>query len=330
MWRSAILIARCCRFGRNGDALGHYWSRSYRGEAYRSFGRGRSGRLSGRIPVAFGGKSRAGGTQLRRRGVRHSAGVHKAGTAGCRDRHGASQHGPIELALAEAGIPFLVEKPIGLDDAIPDRIADTLSRRNLVAAVGYNWRALDTLAAVRRQIEQTPIRMVIGRFHIGTPLTPWWRFEAHSGGQMLEQACHLIDLSRYLAGAGQLLAAAGTRGALPGVPDGDVAGTSAALFLFGGVPGVITAACVLPNGPGAELRLICEGCEIAIGLAGVTIVRGRESSHTASGTSSYALQDRAFFDAVRRNRPDVVLCPYDDALATHRLALAAARQIRQN
>ncbi|MBN9306742.1 MULTISPECIES: Gfo/Idh/MocA family oxidoreductase [unclassified Devosia] len=241
-----------------------------------------------------------------------------------------SQHGPIELALAEAGIPFLVEKPIGLDDAIPDRIADTLSRRNLVAAVGYNWRALDTLAAVRRQIEQTPIRMVIGRFHIGTPLTPWWRFEAHSGGQMLEQACHLIDLSRYLAGAGQLLAAAGTRGALPGVPDGDVAGTSAALFLFGGVPGVITAACVLPNGPGAELRLICEGCEIAIGLAGVTIVRGRESSHTASGTSSYALQDRAFFDAVRRNRPDVVLCPYDDALATHRLALAAARQIRQN
>jgi myo-inositol 2-dehydrogenase/D-chiro-inositol 1-dehydrogenase len=239
------------------------------------------------------------------------------------------QHGETELALIAAGIPFLVEKPIGLNRAVPDAIAERLGSRNLVAAVGYNWRGLDTLESVRRQLAMTPLRMVIGRYHVGTPAAPWWRWEAGSGGQIVEQACHLVDLARHLCGEGELLGAAGHHGALPGFADGDIAGTSAALFRFGDVPGVVTAAAVLPKGPGAELRLICTACEIVISMAAVEIVAGGESRRIGSGASSYAVQNAAFFKAVRSGSPQDVLCTYPDAVLTHHLCLAAAEQIRR-
>lgn len=239
------------------------------------------------------------------------------------------QHGPIERTLVDAGIPFLIEKPIGIDAATPLAIAETIARSGLVTAVGYNWRALDVLAEVRPLLAETPLRMITGRFHVGTPATPWWRFEAVSGGQMVEQACHLVDLSRHLAGEGRLLGAVGSYGRLPEYDTGDVAGASAALFALGGVPVTISATCVLPHGPGAELRLICENREIAITLSGVDIIENGEVQRIGSKISSYTLQNRAFLDAVRQSAPDRVLCSYADAMKTHELVLAAAEQIRQ-
>src|SRR5690606_11797768 len=77
-------------------------------------------------------------------------------------------HGAMEYTLIEAGIPFLVEKPIGLNMAVPQAISRAISAAGLVTAVGYNWRSLDILARVRQQLDLTPPRMVIGRFHTGT------------------------------------------------------------------------------------------------------------------------------------------------------------------
>jgi len=170
---------------------------------------------------------------------------------------------------------------------------------------------------------------VLGRFHGGTPGAPWWRFESQSGGQMVEQACHVVDLAWHLAGRGEFLAAAGSFGPLPGFADGDVAGASAALFRFGGVPAVVTAVAVLPNRPAADLRLICEGCEIVVSPAGVDIFDGAHQTRIENTTHCYVLQDRSFFAAVRRGKPNDVTCTYEDALVTHRLTLEAAAEIRR-
>ena len=42
--------------------------------------------------------------------------------------------------------------------------------------------------------------MIVGEYHVGTPAARWWRRRAESGGQFVEQACHLVDLARVLAG----------------------------------------------------------------------------------------------------------------------------------
>lgn len=238
-----------------------------------------------------------------------------------------AEHGAVERALIAARIPMLVEKPIGLDLAGPETIARDIEASGLVAAAGYNWRALDTLDKVRELLAETPAQMVLGRFHIGTPATPWWRVQAQSGGQMLEQACHLIDLARHLVGEGEVLGAAGSFARLPEIADGDVAGASAALLRFGGVPGVITATCLLPGGPGAELRLICAGREIVVTLAGVTVTSNGMSTTLESRSSSYARQNRKFFEAVRMGNREAVFSTYADAVRTHRLCLAITEAI---
>lgn len=232
-----------------------------------------------------------------------------------------SQHGALEQALVAARLPFLVEKPLGLDAEVPAKIFRHIEERRLVAAVGYNWRALDTLDRVRELLAERAVEMVIGRFHIGTPVTSWWRFKAQSGGQMLEQACHLVDLARHLVGEGEVLGAAGSFGRLPDAPDGDVAGASAALLRFGRVPALISATCLLPGGPGPELRLICAGREIVITLAEVAVVENGKSTRYATTGNCYARQDRRFFEAVRTVSPSSVFSTYGDALQTHRICL---------
>ncbi len=239
-----------------------------------------------------------------------------------------SQHGMIEHTLIDAGIPFLVEKPIGLALDVPETIAHSIAAKGLVTAVGYNWRSIDCLNLVKQQLALTPPRMMIGHFHIGTPQAPWWRFEAESGGQMVEQACHLIDLARHLVGDGEFLAATGHKGPLPGFDDGDIASASAALFRFGDRPCVVTATCVLPHGSGAELHLICDGCEMKISLQGLSIIRNGVEERITCRTNSYAAQNKRFFDAVQSDSPADVFCTYADALVTHRLSIAAGTAIR--
>src|SRR5690606_29769786 len=121
---------------------------------------------------------------------------------------------------------------------------------------------------------------------------------------------HLIDLARHLVGECEVLGAAGSFARLPEFDDGDVAGASAALLRFGGVPGVITATCLLPGGPGAELRLICAGREIAVTLAGVTVTSNGTSTTLESRSSSYARQNRKFFEAVRMGNREAVFSTY--------------------
>lgn len=242
-----------------------------------------------------------------------------------------SQHGVIEHALIKARVPFLAEKPIALDAETAIAIADAAERSGVLVAAGYNWRALDKMETVRRLIAVNPVRIAIGRFHIGTPSAPWWRQQAESGGQILEQACHLVDLCRSLLGEADLLGATGTHGPLPEFEDGDVAGTSAALLRFAhGVPGVITATCVLPGSSAVELRLICNALEIVITLAGVEIIAGGESVHHAAVGSSYARQDRAFYAAVRSGEKLGVYSSYADALKTHHMCLHIAHAVEKS
>ena len=236
----------------------------------------------------------------------------------------------IERALIEARIPFLVEKPIALDLATAEDIAARVDAAGLVAAAGFQWRAMDTIDLVRSLVAERPVRMALGKFHIGTPPSPWWRREAESGGQMLEQACHLVDIARLLCGEAELVGAVGSFAPLPQYPDGDVAGASAALLRFAsGAPGVITATCILPGSSRVEMRLIADELEIVVDLRGIDVIRNGVATRHELHSVAYARQDRAFFDAVRAGNPRQVFCTYADALQTHRLCLAIRDEIRR-
>jgi predicted dehydrogenase len=231
-------------------------------------------------------------------------------------------HGAYEEALIAARIPFLVEKPVGLDIGMIEHLAEKIDKAGLPVAVGFNWRASDHMPALRQALLLHPPRMVMGRWHGGVPPSPWWRIEARSGGQFAEQAIHVVDLAVALLGDGELVGAVGNRAPLPDYPDGDIAGAAGALVQFGnGVAGVFTTTCLLPEMGGSDLTIICDHARITVTQRGFTLETPQGTTTTPSEPpNAYLRQDRAFFAAVRGDGSGLC-CSYAEALPSHRISL---------
>lgn len=231
-------------------------------------------------------------------------------------------HGAIEEALVAAGVPFFVEKPLSADADTAERIAAAVAQRGLVTAVGYHWRAFETIPEVRARLAAgPPVRLVSAAWHSSTPAPAWWRREAESGGQMVEQATHLLDLALHLLGDAEVLHAAEARAPRDAFPDADVAEASSAVLRFAhGALGVVTATCVLAASDTVELRLHREGELIVITQDAITIDTGAERRVLRHQADPVAVEDRAFLAAVRAGDPTLAICSYADALRTHRVA----------
>jgi myo-inositol 2-dehydrogenase / D-chiro-inositol 1-dehydrogenase len=230
------------------------------------------------------------------------------------------EHGAVEHRLLERDIPFLVEKPLSADRQTADDIAKAIQQHDAIVAVGYNWRALDTLPTVRDHLAQNPARMVQGMWHGGTPSTAWWTKQRESGGQMVEQATHLIDLACSLLGEAAVSGSVAARHDRPAYPESDIATVSAALLKFSaGQIGMFSATCLLAGSADIRLQITCEGLTITITLAQVIYDHGHERHEFKTRTNPYLNQNRAFLEAVRQQDPSLVYCSYADALKTHHL-----------
>lgn len=234
----------------------------------------------------------------------------------------SSAHGAIEETLVDAGVPFFVEKPIAVDIGTAESIARKLARTPVIAAVGYHWRAMDTVPEVRSVLARHPVRLVQGAWLDTLPSSRWWHRRATGGGQIIEQATHPIDLARSLVGEAKIL----------GMTEGDarseeidVAMATAALLRFdNGAPAVFTATNVLEGPAAVYLQLACDGLLITILRHQVTYDTGREKRDVPVRNDPIVDENRAFLAAVRAGDQSKVFCTYPDALESHRLCCAIA------
>lgn len=231
-------------------------------------------------------------------------------------------HGAIERALVERGVPFFVEKPLSADRATAEDVGRRVAASGLITAVGYHWRALDALPELRARLAAGPsVAFVAGTWITSTPSPAWWQRHATSGGQMVEQATHLLDLARHLVGEARVLHAVADRPPRPAHPELDVASVSTATLRFAsGALGTVTATCLLGASARVELQLMREGELITVTQGAVTYDDGRERREVRVVGDPVVAEDRAFLKAVRSGNPTAVVCSYADALGTHRLA----------
>jgi myo-inositol 2-dehydrogenase/D-chiro-inositol 1-dehydrogenase len=241
------------------------------------------------------------------------------------------QHGQTESALIEAGVPFFVEKPLSVDLHTAERIHQQLGKSDLAVAVGYKFRALDTLLQTRELLAESPPRMVLATWHDRMPRPLWWRRTRQSGGQVVEQATHLLDLACLLVGEASVVAGFGRRWHRDDAPDADVPDVSSALLRFstpdGDVPGLLSTTSLLRGPQCVQVQFVCEGRTLTLTDAHLLVETGLETTEYPTSVDPFAVEDAAFVNAIRSGRPETVLCTYADALKAHRLACAVSNAL---
>jgi predicted dehydrogenase len=114
----------------------------------------------------------------------------------------------VATALIERAVPFIIEKPAGLDASTVAGLRDRAREKNLHAGTGFNWRASDLLARLREVIGDEPVTQASFRYIGGGPhryheLGCSWMLDPalSGGGSTINLSVHFFDLFRLLSGS---------------------------------------------------------------------------------------------------------------------------------
>jgi predicted dehydrogenase len=113
--------------------------------------------------------------------------------------------GQVEMAAA-ARVHLLVEKPIALDAERAAAMVGAAEAAGVVAACGFMYRfgdAVERWDAAAAAGETGQVGLFTGQFHCNALHAEWWRERAKSGGQLVEQLIHIVDLARHQLGEPQ-------------------------------------------------------------------------------------------------------------------------------
>ncbi len=123
------------------------------------------------------------------------------------------QHGEPEIDVIHLGLPFFVEKPLALTEGLTEDIAERIANRGIGTCVGYQIRYLDIIDQAKEMLSDAFIIAVQGHYVCGA-IGGWYTRMALSGGQITEQATHMLDLMRFLLGDVEWVAASKRQGAV--------------------------------------------------------------------------------------------------------------------
>jgi myo-inositol 2-dehydrogenase / D-chiro-inositol 1-dehydrogenase len=239
-------------------------------------------------------------------------------------------HGPAEVSaeaqVAEAGVALFVEKPLAADLDTAEAVGARLDRAGVPIRVGHHWRCAEPVVRARELLARRAPRLVGAAWWDKVPPVPWWPHRARSGGPVVEQAVHVLDLARVLVGeVTEVHARAGGT-----VPGGDVDAATVALLSFAnGAIGTLSTASVLGWKHRAGVEVVADGLVVGVGEDWLEVRDGaaEPQRYTYDRMTACVAADRAFVDTVAGRPVDADRSPPDhaEALRTHRLAMAVAR-----
>ena len=112
----------------------------------------------------------------------------------------------VGLALVERAVPFLIEKPAGLNAAQVEQLRDRAGAIGLHAGTGFNWRASDLLKRLGEIFGDDPVTQASFRYIGGGPHRyhemgcPWMLDPAQSGGGVtINLGVHFFDMFRLFS-----------------------------------------------------------------------------------------------------------------------------------
>ncbi len=240
-------------------------------------------------------------------------------------------HGEIDHDVIGAGKAVMIEKPIAIELSLAKEIAAHIAEKGVVNSVGYQMRYGSSVQQTRALLEGVPIGMVIAVRWGQLPGTPWWRIQEQSGGMLIEQHTHGIDLVRYFVGEPDTVYAAGDTVLLTDEPKLNIFDVNAATVRFKN-----RAVGLIGNSPAAHagvppnvtnvLHILAKDMTVTAGFGSTTVLRPGQAAETIeSEQDSNFLLNQAFVNAVANNTQEGILSPYDDALRSFAFTYAGQK-----
>jgi myo-inositol 2-dehydrogenase / D-chiro-inositol 1-dehydrogenase len=244
-------------------------------------------------------------------------------------------HGEVEHAVLDAGKAICVEKPVALTPDVAHGIERHVLSSGVVSAVAYQLRYGSHLQKAREILAGRQIGLVVAP-RLGQAGGSWWQVQSRSGGMLVEQHTHSVDLMRYIAGeAESIYAQAGTvlLTDVPGLTIHDV--NSATVRFKSGAVGSIVNSCAVPQSAHVPLGLMVHfvARDVTVSYSfGETVAAwtdGRREVFADDGQSNFRM-NRAFMDAVKTGDRSGILSPYSDAVKTFELTYAGLVSAQRN
>jgi myo-inositol 2-dehydrogenase/D-chiro-inositol 1-dehydrogenase len=239
-------------------------------------------------------------------------------------------HGEIEHAILDAKKALFVEKPVAIDMKTAREIQDHARQAGVVTCVGYQSRYSTAIQAAKKLLDGVPIGLAIAIRLGALPGTAWWKVQDRSGGMLVEQHTHGVDLMRYLVGEAESVFAFGSTKLLTDVPGLDIYDVNSATVRFtNGAVGSISNTCALQAGQGSpqnvsgSVHIVAKNMTVQAGAGSVTVMKPERQKEEIQAEGDPNLEmNRAFVQAVRTGDRSGIHSDYDDGLRTFELTYA--------
>lgn len=237
-------------------------------------------------------------------------------------------HGTIEEEVAQRGLHLFIEKPVELHLDAAKRKAEAIAKVGILASVGYCARYTEVADIAKDRLRDKVVELALGYF-MGGPGGGWWALKDKSGGQLVEQTTHMVDLARYFLGEVEAVYGAFTRLTIP-FENFTIDNASVITLHFkSGAIGAITSACHIRQGHKTGLDLFARDYSLEYTYSSLRIRWPGGEEKFQNQNDMYLAEDEAFIQAIQTHNPSLIRSPYEDAVKTLEVTLEAYRSAEE-
>lgn len=234
------------------------------------------------------------------------------------------------IEAANRGINVFIEKPIALTLELAKRMEKAVENAGVISWVGYHFRQSFSIRYAKSFLEREGgnLGLLLGRWWggiVGGPGHWWWKKEK-CGGQIIEQATHIYDLARFLAGDVDRVYAEVDKVMFTDLSDFTIEDVAAAILRFkNNAIGIITnTPGAKKNGHKVEMEVVSRHLQIYLkGTQKATVFGENGMFEIESYNNPYFDEDYKFIKAILSDGKSEV--PISEGVKTLEVTLAALK-----
>jgi predicted dehydrogenase len=239
-------------------------------------------------------------------------------------------HGDLEIMAARKGIHLFVEKPVNLRLDAAHRVSSAIRETGVMSQAGYVLRYRPVFVRMREFLQDKEVGAAqVVRWN-GLVGAPWWRRYAESGGQLVEMTTHQVDLLRWFIGEVEWVSASYSLNRLHrDDPTVTIPDSQAVLLRFrNGAVATINTSCAIGEAWHGGMDFAIENSRASV-LGEEIVLDPPESYPLPPEPPDAPGIDESFVRAIVAGDRSVLKSPYEDAIRTLAVTLAANRSAEE-